>query len=70
MITPANDDDARESVVEPSPHGGDADNIREQQGTHAAGAVPPAFVGDDSEDNPEDAADNSGNWDELGRETP
>lgn len=65
------DDDPREAVIEPEPHGGHADNIREQQGTHAAGAVPAAFIGGDGAgEKPEDAADNSGHWDELGRENP
>lgn len=65
------DDDSREAVIEPAPHAGDAENIREEQGTHAAGAVPPAFVGgDESGEKPEDAADSSGNWDEMGRENP
>lgn len=50
----------------------EADNIRDAQQTHGAGAVPAAFVGsgDDPDSKPEDAADNSGRWDELGRETP
>lgn len=67
------DDDRREDVLEQAPNAGhQAGNIREQQGTHAAGAVPPAYVGsgDDSENKPEDAGDNSGHWDEMGRENP
>lgn len=64
-------DDPREAVIEPTPHAGKAANIREEQGTHAAGAVPAAFIGgDEPGDKPEDAADNSGHWDELGRENP
>ena len=69
--THQHDDDPREAVIESTPHSGPASNIREQQGTHAAGAVPAAFVGSgDPGDKPEDAADNSGHWDELGRENP
>ncbi|WP_323959759.1 hypothetical protein GC088_14675 [Arthrobacter sp. JZ12] len=64
-------DDPREDILESGPQAGGAANIREQQGTHAAGAVPAAYVGgNDSADKPEDAADNSGHWDELGRENP
>lgn len=65
------DGDPREAVLEPTPHAGHAENIREEQGTHGAGAVPPAFVGgDEPGDKPEDAADNSGHWDEMGQENP
>ncbi|GAB3551763.1 hypothetical protein GCM10027404_21490 [Arthrobacter tumbae] len=67
----AHDDDPREAVLEPDPRAGDAENIRDEQGTHAAGAVPAAFVGGDQPgDKPEEAADNSGHWDEMGRENP
>lgn len=72
----AEQNDLREEVLE-TPTSGEtagypADNIRDQQGTHAGGAVPPSFVGsgDDSEDKPEDPADNTGLWDDLGREKP
>ncbi len=69
--THPHDDDPREAVIEPTPEAGRAANIREEQGTHAAGAVPAAYVGGDGPgDNPEDAADDSGHWDELGRENP
>jgi hypothetical protein len=69
--THPHDDDPREEVIEAEPHAGKAANIREEQGTHAAGAVPPAFLGEDEPgDKPEDAADNSGHWDEMGRENP
>lgn len=69
--THPHDDDPREEVIETAQHPGDADNIREEQGTHAAGAVPAAFVGgNEPGDKPEDAADNSGHWDEMGRENP
>lgn len=65
------DDDRREAVVEPEPQRGHADNIRDEQGTHAAGAVPAAYVGGEEPGaKPEDAADNSGHWDEMGRENP
>ncbi|MFJ6280603.1 hypothetical protein [Arthrobacter subterraneus] len=64
-------DDPRDEVLEPEPHAGHASNIREQQGTHEAGAAPAAYVGgDEPGEKPEDAADNSGPWDELGRENP
>jgi hypothetical protein len=49
---------------------GDADNIRDEQQTHFGGAVPPAYVGSgdpENEHKPEEAADDSGNWDEQGR---
>jgi hypothetical protein len=69
--THQHDDDPREAVIEPTPDAGRAGNIREQQGTHAAGAVPAAFLGGgEPGEKPEDAADNSGHWDELGRENP
>ena len=51
----------------------DAENIREEQQTHFGGAVPPAYVGSGdpgNEHKPEEAADDSGNWDEQGRENP
>jgi hypothetical protein len=49
---------------------GTADNIREQQQTHAGGAVPPAHIGSgdpDAASRPEDAIDDSGDWDQQGR---
>jgi hypothetical protein len=67
---PANPDpvDQRESE-----EWGNAGNIREKQQTHAGGAVPPAYVGSgdpDAEHKPEEAADDSGKWDEQGRGGP
>ncbi|WP_434992471.1 hypothetical protein [Arthrobacter sp. Ld5] len=49
--------DRREEVLEPSPGaaGHHAASIRDEQGTHEAGAVPAAFDGDDGADGPDGA---------------
>ena len=55
--------EARQPHAEP----GQAGNIREEQLTQAAGTVPAAYVGSgdsDGEDKPEDAAADTGMWDD------
>jgi hypothetical protein len=54
-----------------NPSGGDsaADNIRDEQGTHAGGAVPPAFVGSaepEGNNAPEEALEHPEKWDSQG----
>ncbi|MFD1213442.1 hypothetical protein ACFQ36_15480 [Arthrobacter sp. GCM10027362] len=70
LYPPANPDpvDQRDS-----PEWGRAGNIRDKQQTHPGGAVPPAHIGGgdpEAEHKPEEAADDSGKWDELGRGGP
>ncbi|PPB47944.1 hypothetical protein C4K88_15860 [Arthrobacter pityocampae] len=72
--------DRREEILEPGPGaaGHQASSIRDEQGTHEAGAVPAAFDGDDTFDGddptsgpdgadrprrPEDAASGHDTWD-------
>ena len=60
--------ESREAVEVHQPHAepGQAGNIREEQLTQAAGAVPAAYVGSgdpEAEEKPEDAAD-AGMWDD------
>lgn len=66
--------DRREEILEPDPgaEGHRAASIRDEQGTHEAGAVPAAFNGDDPEGgpdgadgpgHPEDAASGHDTWD-------
>ncbi|WP_043444455.1 hypothetical protein [Arthrobacter sp. L77] len=65
--------DRREEILEPSPGAGHhAASIRDEQGIHEAGAVPPAYDGDDpagGQDDahhrrrPEDAALEHDTWD-------
>ncbi|NKX56376.1 hypothetical protein [Arthrobacter mobilis] len=53
-----------------SPEWGQAGNIRDKQQTHAGGAVPPAYIGSGDPDagtRPEDAVDDSEQWDQHGR---
>ncbi|MCU1517755.1 MAG: hypothetical protein JWQ75_2476 [Pseudarthrobacter sp.] len=48
-------------------HSGTASNIREEQGTKAAGTVPASYVGSGApggEDKPEDAVAEPGTWDD------
>lgn len=58
---------------EPSEQGSRSGNIRDQQQTHAGGAVPPAYVGSGDPEagpRPEDPVDDTGKWDEQGRGGP
>ncbi|WP_105031203.1 hypothetical protein [Arthrobacter ruber] len=65
--------DRRENVLDPSAGSADrtADGIRQEQGIHSAGAVPAAFDGDSSAEEPghrrpEDAAAEPDAWDSGG----
>lgn len=66
--------DRRESVLDPSAGatGHRAENIRDEQGTHSAGAVPAAYNGEGSPEDPaenrhpEDAAAEPDGWDSGG----
>ncbi|MHA7210391.1 hypothetical protein [Arthrobacter sp. MDT1-65] len=67
------DADRREDVLDPSAGstGHRADSIRDEQGTHEAGAVPAAFDGDGApagpgDRHPEDAAAEPDTWDSGG----
>ncbi|WP_104180967.1 hypothetical protein [Arthrobacter sp. B0490] len=67
------DADRREGVLDPSAgsRGHRADSIRDEQGTHEAGAVPAAFDGDGApagpgNRHPEDAAAEPDTWDSGG----
>ena len=60
--------DRREQVLDPAAGTGEhsAESIRDEQSTHEAGAVPAAFTGDagtGGEGHPEDAAEESDEWD-------
>jgi hypothetical protein len=60
------DPDAR-NPQRPHEGAGEAKNIREEQQTQAAGAVPAAYVGSgdpDAEHKPEEAVQDPGTWDD------
>jgi hypothetical protein len=66
---PGDPDEAarQQDEAKPQPAPGAATNIREEQQTAAPGTVPPSYVGSGSpgaEPKPEEAADETGMWDD------